>query len=376
MSVLLSKVRHIKVRQIFERLKYWTVPRIRSAQSVFVCIPVTLLIVMLIALKFGAVGIGYQEWSALLSDGKDLLFSNSNQIPLSGESYVLWYLRIPRVLVAITVGAALGLSGALVQGLFRNPLADPGLLGVTTGAACAAALTIVVLSQFSVTNSVTVNIWMLPFMAFLGAFLTCVSLNIGARWLMPGSVSGLLLLGIAINALGVAVIGLCTYLATDEQLRSLSFWTLGSLAGANWSIVMVMLVALLVSALYAQTCAQRLNALSLGEATAEQIGVSLPRLRWSVSILVALLSGLAVAFCGVIGFVGLIAPHLARSLVGADQRVLLPVSIGIGALLLLVADTFARTIVIPAEVPVGIFTALLGGPFMMMLLRAKHQGMG
>lgn len=330
----------------------------------------------LCALQAGAVEINWNHWSKLFAFGHSMLSSDGIAYPLDGETYVLWYLRIPRVLLGVLVGASLGLSGALVQGLFRNPLADPSLLGVTTGAACAAALTIVLISEHSLLFSVEARAWLLPIVSFMGAFLTCMFLNIGASWLIPSSFAGLLLLGIALNALGIAVIGLCTYLATDEQLRSLSFWTLGSLAGANWAIVPVLGLVLVAVYLWCRTHVQHLNALNLGEATAASLGVCVPRLRWTISVMVALLAGLSVAFCGVIGFIGLIAPHLARALVGADLRALLPISMLLGAVLMLVADTLARTIVIPAEVPVGIFTALLGGPFLMLLLHTKRHRVG
>lgn len=331
---------------------------------------------VLSALRVGAVEIQWNDWLKLMSVGHSILTSEVNAIPLDGEIYVLWYLRLPRVLLAVLVGASLGLSGALVQGLFRNPLADPGLLGVTTGAACAAALTIVFISDQNIVLPEQARTWLLPIVSFIGAFLTCMTLNLGSRWLSPGSIAGLLLLGIALNALGVAVIGLCTYLASDEQLRRLSFWTLGSLAGANWVIVFVVGVVLGLVYVWSGGLAQRLNALNLGESTAAYLGLYVSRLRWSVSVMVALLAGLSVAFCGVIGFIGLIAPHLARAIVGADMRALLPVSMLMGGLLLLAADTLARTMLIPAEVPVGIFTALLGGPFLMLLLHNKRQRVG
>lgn len=343
--------------------------------TVFISISLVLFLA-LYALQSGAVEINWTHWSKLFAAGHSILSFEGLLHPLDAETYVLWYLRIPRVFLGVLVGASLGLSGALVQGLFRNPLADPSLLGVTTGAACAAALTIVLISEQSFLISSDARLWLLPFVSFMGAFLTCMFLNMGSYWLTPGSIAGLLLLGIALNALGVAVIGLCSYLATDEQLRSLSFWTLGSLAGANWTIVPALGLVLVSVYLWCRTQVQYLNALNLGEATAASIGVCVPRLRWTISVMVALLSGLSVAFCGVIGFIGLIAPHLARAFVGADLRKLLPISMLLGAMLMLVADTFARTIVIPAEVPVGIFTALLGGPFLMLLLHAKHQRVG
>lgn len=344
--------------------------------SIFFLSLLFVLFFALCALQSGAVEINWNHWSKLFAFGHSMLSSDAVTHPLDGETYVLWYLRIPRVFLGVLVGASLGLSGALVQGLFRNPLADPSLLGVTTGAACAAALTIVLISEQSILFSLEARAWLLPFASFIGAFLTCMFLNIGATWLIPSSFAGLLLLGIALNALGVAVIGLCTYLATDEQLRSLSFWTLGSLAGANWNIVPALGLVLVAVYLWCRTQAQHLNALNLGEATAASLGVCVTRLRWTISVMVALLAGLSVAFCGVIGFIGLIAPHLARALVGADLRTLLPISMLLGALMMLVADTLARTIVIPAEVPVGIFTALLGGPFLMLLLHTKRHRMG
>ncbi|CAN1546510.1 FepD ABC-type Fe3+-siderophore transport system, permease component [Burkholderiaceae bacterium] len=338
---------------------------------VFLLSFIALFLSILVALQTGAFPINAEVWFSMLR-GDHTIFTASQH----GDMYVLWYLRIPRVMLAVFMGAALGLAGTLVQGLFRNPLADSSLLGVTTGAASAAALTIVLCSGDRIAMFGIAKIWLLPIMSFLGAFLTCMTLNISSKWLAPGSISGLLLLGIALNALGVSIIGLCTYLATDEQLRSLSFWTLGSLAGANWTMVVIM--SLLIVLVYAcsSRMAQHLNALSLGEVTAAHLGIVVSRLRWSISVMVALLAGLSVAFCGVIGFVGLLAPHLARALIGADQRVLLPLSMVMGALLMLTADTIARTIAIPAEVPVGIFTALLGSPFMIVLLRARRHRIG
>jgi iron complex transport system permease protein len=189
----------------------------------------------------------------------------------------------------------------------------------------------------------------------------------------PGSIAALLLTGIAMNALAGAVIGLCTYLADDEQLRSLSFWTLGSVAGAQW--LWVGLFAGLLGTGYCRLrhSMQILNALALGEAAARQIGVDVPSLRKQVIVWVALLAGLAVAFCGMISFVGLIAPHLVRLWVGPDQRKVLPLAMLLGGLLLLVADTLARVVAVPAEIPVGIFTALVGGPFFFLLVRQARS---
>jgi iron complex transport system permease protein len=294
----------------------------------------------------------------------------------SGSAHVLWHLRLPRVLLAAAVGAALGVAGALAQGLFRNPMADPGLLGVTSGAVCAAALVLTVFAAASSGLPATWRPWVLPASAFLGALAVCAVLEGLARWLTPGSISGLLLTGLALNALTMAVVGLCTYIATDEQLRSLSFWTLGSLAGAGWAIVGVLAVAVLLGLVAGARLAQSLNALALGEAVAAQVGVNVRQLRTRLVMLVALLCALAVAWCGLIGFIGLMAPHFVRGWARADQRALLPLAALAGALLLVLADTAARTVATPAEIPVGILTALIGAPaFLVLLWRlARPQG--
>jgi len=319
---------------------------------------VVLLGLLAASVLLGAVPIALDDWLAPWRDSA-----------MGGGAQVLWTLRLPRALLALSAGASLGLAGALAQALFRNPMADPGLLGITSGAACAAALVLTVFAGLHAPLPQAWRPWLLPAAALAGGLAVCFGLDRLARWLTPGSVAGLLLTGLALNALAMAVVGLCTYLATDEQLRTLSFWTLGSLAGADWSVVAV-LGAVLVLALPASLrLADGLNALALGEAVAGHVGLDVARLRAGVIALVALLCGLAVAWCGAIGFIGLMAPHLARSLVGADQRRLLPLAAGFGAGLLLLADTLARTVALPAEIPVGIFTALLGAPLFLAMLK-------
>ncbi len=291
------------------------------------------------------------------------------------ESYILWQVRLPRIFFAMVVGSSLGLAGALTQGLFRNPLADPGLLGVSSGAAAAAAGAIVFSGSWAWAIPEDLQIWVLPGAAFCGALGICFLLDRLARWLTPGSVMGLLLTGIAINALVAAFIGLSTYLANDEQLRNLSFWTMGSLAGANWMILSVMMFVLALAFLSSQRLTLQINALSLGETVAAQVGINLKQLRQRIIVMVAILSACAVAWCGMIGFISLIAPHIARAIAGPDHRQVLPLSMLLGGLLLLLADTLARTAAIPAEIPVGIFTALLGAPFFLSLLAKQRRGL-
>ncbi|BEI44304.1 iron ABC transporter permease [Polynucleobacter sp. HIN11] len=310
-------------------------------------------------MNFGAVDIQSADWLHLFSQ----------QNGYEGPSYVLWTIRIPRVLLAITVGAALGIAGALAQSLFRNPLAEPGLLGVSAGASCSVAIGIVMLDGYRFIPTEELRIWVIPFFAFLGAIAVCFCLDYVARVVSPGSIAGLLLTGIALNALAGAVIGLCTYLANDEQLRSFTFWTLGSLASARWMMIGVLVGALFIGWIWIRTLLQDLNGLTLGENIANHLGINVSLLRTKVIVLVATLSGLAVAWCGMIGFIGLMAPNLVRICLGSDQKRVVPYSAGVGAILLLIADTIARTVAIPVEVPVGIFTALLGGPLFLLLLR-------
>jgi iron complex transport system permease protein len=327
------------------------------ARVVGAALALTLLAAALVAGSVGAVPVGAADWAALFKADK------------TGPAHVLWELRLPRVLLAAAVGAALGLAGALTQGLFRNPLADPGLLGVTSGAVCAAALVLTFFAAATATVPAAWRIWVLPISAFTGALAVCFTLERVARWLTPGSIAGLLLTGLSLNALAMAVVGLCSFVATDEQLRSLTFWSLGSLAGGSWPVVVVLGLALLLSLAQARRIAQALNALALGEAVAAHVGVDVQRLRTRLIVVVALLSALAVAWCGLIGFIGLMAPHLVRAAAGADQMLA-------GALLLVVADTLARALAPPAEVPVGIVTALVGAPAFLLLLRATTRQQG
>lgn len=334
--------------------RFWRLPQWGAAGLLAALVAAGLLI----AVQAGAVPVTPGDWLAPLQSGDGAL---------SGGAYVLWHIRLPRALFAVLIGAALALGGGLTQGLFRNPLADPGLLGISSGAACAGALAIVFAAGLHLAPAL--RVWLLPGAAFAGAMLVCVLLDRVARWATPGSIVGLLLTGVALNAIMVAVMGLCIYLASDDQLRTLTFWTLGSLSAGSWRQVGALLLVLAGALWSTRRLVRSLNALALGEAAALHVGVDVGRLRTRVIVLVAVLTGFAVAWCGGIGFIGLIAPHLVRTWLGADQRRVLPLSMLMGGLLLLAADTLARTAAIPAEVPVGIFTALLGGPFFLMLLR-------
>ncbi len=277
---------------------------------------------------------------------------------------VLSVIRLPRVLLACVVGAALAVSGAAMQGLFRNPLADPGLIGISSGAALAVAATIVIAGP--VTG--LFGLYGISVAAFIGGSATAVLIFQFAHITGTFSVTYMLLAGIAINTLAGAGTGLLTYLSSDEQLRTLTFWTMGSLGGALWPAVIVVVTVIVPSTLLLVKHAKQLNLLLLGEQEAHYLGVNTQHLKIIVIMTTALSVGAAVAVSGIIGFVGLVVPHLIRLSIGPDHRLLIPASALLGAILLVIADTISRTIVAPAEMPVGIITSLIGGPFFLWLL--------
>jgi iron complex transport system permease protein len=264
-----------------------------------------------------------------------------------------------------------------MQGLFRNPLADPSLIGVSSGAALAAVVTIVLGPVLMGGWADALGPFLLPAAAFAGGVgATVLVYRLGTRNGQT-SVATMLLAGIAINALAGAGTGLMTFIADDDQLRDLTFWTLGSLGGATWTQLAVVGPCLLGGMVAAPLLARPLNALLLGEGEAFHLGIDTERTKKQVVTLAALVVGAAVAVSGVIGFIGLVVPHLLRLAVGPDHRVLIPGSALLGGALLLGADVLARTIVAPAELPIGIVTALVGAPFFLwLLLRDRNRGTG
>ncbi len=281
---------------------------------------------------------------------------------------VILSIRLPRTLLGLLVGAGLAVAGAAMQGLFRNPLADPSLIGVSAGAALAAVSVIVLGGHGLAFLTQALGPFSLPIAAFIGGLFTTLLVYRLASRDGRTSVTTLLLAGIAINALAGAGTGLLTYLADDQQLRTLTFWSMGSLGGATWptvgSAALLIALPLLVLPLLART----LNALLLGEAEAGHLGIAVQRMQPLIVALAALAVGAAVAVSGIIGFVGLVVPHLLRLALGPDHRLLLPGAALLGGSLLLLADLLARTLVAPAELPIGILTALIGGPFFLALL--------
>lgn len=277
---------------------------------------------------------------------------------------VLIDIRLPRVLFALVAGAALAVSGASMQALFRNPLAEPGLIGISAGGALGAVGAIVLTSG---------GFWILAPAAFAGSLLaTFCAYALGRR--VPG-VAGLLLAGIAINAVAGSLIGLFTFVANDAQLRDLTFWSMGSLAGANWTLLAFLGPWVLLMSLWLMGQWRVMNALLLGEREAQHLGYALKRVRAQLVLACALMIGPLVAATGGIAFVGLVVPHLVRMTLGANHRWLLPACVLGGALALVLADWLSRVAVVPAELPIGLVTSLVGGPFFLWLLaRGRRHG--
>ncbi len=290
------------------------------------------------------------------------------------DALVVLNIRLPRVLLGMLVGAALAVSGALMQGLFRNPLADPGLVGVSAGAGLAAAATIVLGDRLLAGTGMRLPFAMLPVGAFCGGLVSTLALYLIATRQGRTSIATMLLAGVALGALAGALTGLLAFISDDRQLRDLTFWSLGSLGGASWSKLSVIAPIMLPLLLAVPVLARGLNALMLGEAEAYHLGLPVQRIKGLAILLVALAVGAGVAAAGVIGFVGIVVPHLVRLAIGPDHRLLLLLSAIGGATLLVGADIVARLAVIPAELPIGIVTAAIGAPFFLWLLlrRASH----
>lgn len=320
-----------------------------------------ILLLLLLALTVSATNIGAMHLSLpmLWREGID------------SSLWQIWFtIRLPRVLLAVLVGGALALSGCIMQGLFRNPLADPGLLGISSGAALAVAFSII----FSLSLPGIFALYVPLLAAFLGSMAVTLIIFLLSRQGFTG-LGRLLLVGIAINALCGAAVGVLSWVSTDQQLRQLSLWGMGSLSSAQWPTVLVCASVVLPAMVLVQRLAGRLNLLQLGEEEAHYLGVDVPRTQRHLLILSALLVAAAVSVSGIIGFVGLVIPHLMRFWLGGDHRWLLPSSLLSGAILLLISDTMARTLVAPAEMPVGLLTSLIGGPWFLWMILRRRGGM-
>jgi iron complex transport system permease protein len=348
--------------------RYGSVGRADGDRAAIARLAIALLAVALCAMALFSLDAGASDASVLtvLSDW----FAPG---ALSGRDRIIIYdIRLPRMVLGALVGGGLAVAGAVLQGLFRNPLADPGIIGVSAGAALGAVSMIVLGTTVLAPVTLALGIFALPVAAFVGGLATVLVLYRIATRQGQTSVATMLLAGIALGAMAAAFTGVLVFMADDRQLRDLIFWQLGSLAGATWTKIWASgpIIGLALAAM--PFLARGLNAFALGEATAAHLGVPVQRFKHAAILSATAATGAAVAVSGGIAFVGIVVPHLLRLAIGPDHRYLLPASALLGAILLLVADAVARTIVAPAELPIGIVTAAAGAPFFLWILLRKR----
>ncbi|MEL7256030.1 MAG: iron ABC transporter permease [Pseudomonadota bacterium] len=330
--------------------------------AVYIGLIALLAVAMFCALTIGPVSMTFAElWDAFTGQGT-----------LASET-ILMDIRAPRMLLGIMVGGSLAISGACMQGLLRNPLADPGLIGITAGASLAVVFVIVLGATWIPLLPNALQAAVIPVAAFLGGmavtFLVLGTARIGGQF----SVARLILVGVAITAISGSMIGVLILMSNDQQLRELTFWTMGSLARSNWNTVTISCVIMVLSSLLLLRYRRELDIMQLGERAAFHAGVDVPRIKFQICALVAIAVGAGVSAAGPIGFVGLVAPHMTRLFIRASHLVVLPVSALVGANILLFADLFVRNAIPPSEIPIGIATSLLGGPFFLWLLLRNRR---
>ncbi len=328
----------------------------------------TMLFLLMAAIAIASIRYGAMDFSAhemaAAAWGK---LSGRTDLPLDQRIFI--ELRVPRAILCLLVGACLGVGGTLMQALFRNPIVEPGLVGTSSGAAFGAALFYV----FGALLKINLGGWTLPLTACAGGVVSTYAVFALAHTRNEGrsSILRLLLTGLAINALFMSGIGFLSYVARDPAARSIIYWNLGTLSGADWNSALVVGLATIGGLAPAIMLAKPLNALMIGEDEAVALGVNVKRLKWTVLTINVLMVAVATAFTGVISFVGLIVPHILRIIRGPDNRFLIPGSAFLGGILLSVADLIARVSLRPAELPIGIVTAVVGVPVFLSLLHNR-----
>lgn len=319
-----------------------------------VVLSIAIIICLLVDVSLGSSGLGLLDIMKVILN--PVAFSQGTQI-------IVWDIRFPQAIMAVLVGAALGLAGAEMQTVLNNPLASPFTLGVSHAAAFGAALAIVL----SVGIPGIQAKWLVAGNAFIFALLATLLLDILARW-RQANTNVIVLFGIAIGFTFSALVALLQYVATAEALQTLVFWTMGSMARADWQNLTILAVAFAIAFPCSMMAAWKLTALRLGEDRAASFGINIKRLRLASLLRISILSGLAVAFVGTIGFIGLVGPHIARMLFGEDHRFYLPASALAGALIMSLAAIISKNIVHGVLIPVGIITSLIGIPFFLAII--------
>ncbi len=339
-----------------------TEARRTSLSAVGAFLAVLLVLTMLLSLASGAFQISLHDLLGIIFDGPR---RDGSEIVAHN---VFWQVRLPRVVLAVVVGASLAVAGVIMQGIFRNPLAEPATVGVSAGAAVGAVIAIIVgLNQLPLGVQVV---------AFLGGTLSTALVYVLSRSDGKTEVVTLILTGIAINAFAGAVIGLAVFVADDDEIRSVTFWSLGTLGLATWKSVAAVIPLAAIGMLVSAKFSRVLDTLALGDRAAAHLGVKVEPVRLQAIAVVGLLASSAVAATGMIAFVGLLVPHIMRIVLGPRHRHLLWTAALLGASVTLLADLAARTLLSPAELPLGVVTALIGAPFFLLLLRSTRRNQG
>lgn len=341
-----------------------TIRETRNA-AVITGLSLVLVLTVLFSLSIGAVSVPVKDVVIILLQ-KIGLFTHVQVDDI--HEVVLSTIRFPRVFMTLMIGAALGVSGAALQGLFRNPLVESSLIGVSGGAASGVVLVIVFGGSLFLSKDTLLYNSLIPFTAFAGGVLATFLVLRLSNQSGKTNIAVLVLVGVAINALAGSVIGLSVFYADENQLRTFTFWTLGDLGGATAGKLVIAAPLLIASVVALLFHSNNLNALALGEAEAYHMGVNVERTKRTIVFFSALAVGVSVSLAGIIGFIGLVIPHLIRVLFNSDNKLVLPASVIGGAWLLIIADVIARTIVSPAELPIGVMTGLIGAPFFIVLL--------
>jgi iron complex transport system permease protein len=330
-------------------------------------------ILLLIILATVSLFVGVYEFETDVFSILKSFFISSTEVS-EADQYILFDLRLPRIVMGILIGSMLSVSGTCMQGMFKNPLATPDLIGITSGATLFAAMSIVLGGVLKTFIPESLHFYMLSLMAFVGSLLTMLIVYKIATVNRKTNVVMMLLTGVAITAIGFAFTGFLIYISKEEQLRDLTFWNLGSLAGATWMKNGLLCGVLLISYFFLLGKGKSLNALMLGENDAKHLGVPVEKIKKQIVVFTALMVGITVAFAGTIGFVGLVIPYILRLIFKSNYQLILPLSAVFGGILLVVADTISRTIVAPSEIPIGILTAMLGAPvFILILIKNKKS---
>ncbi|MBB6502464.1 FecCD family ABC transporter permease [Pedobacter cryoconitis] len=342
----------------------------KKTKLILILLSLLLLAVVILSSCLGAVRISMAELLSIIAYKTGL----SETIGFkSQQAAVLMNIRLPRVVLGVLIGAGLGVSGAAIQGLFRNPLAEPGLIGISAGGTLFAVLMIVMEFTFFTKLNGVIGFYAISISAFIGAALATLIVYRMSTRNGKTAITMLLLSGIAITALASAFVGLLTYMATNEQLPAIAFWSLGSLGGANWETVTGVMPFILIPVAILPFLAKSLNALALGEAQALHMGINVVTIKRIIIVLATMAVGTSVAVSGIIGFIGLIIPHILRMTFTADNRLVIPGAAILGAALLTIADLIARTIVAPGELPIGILTALIGTPVFISIIISERN---